>query len=425
MVERATPRWLDVLWLIFLGVLALLPPWWEWHKQLILLAIGLFHLLEPQLIGAAGKPGRYLAVLIKIALAAFLISHTGDVEPITSSYWPIFLLPAMTAAMYFGPLGTLLFTSLASGAYCAYLIPALDRFEVTRENAGQLLLRIAFFFLVAMIVNRFVMEYRLQVRRYQELSENLSEANRNLKQAQAEARRAERLAALGQLSAGLAHEIRNPLGVIKGSAEILHQKAAESDSLSKELSKELAGYIYTEVNRLSALVSRFLDFARPSRLDLRREELPEVMEASLKAVAQQGATARVQIFKDYAPALPKLMIDRELCEQAFTNLLANACEAMGDEGGELRIRIRPGPHAGGTGDDGDNVVVEIEDTGPGVPPEMKEQIFNPFVTTKETGVGLGLAIVSKIIDAHGGTIKLVNPPDKGACFQVTLPAGER
>src|SRR5262249_40348608 len=160
---------------------------------------------------------------------------------------------------------------------------------------------------------------------------------------------------------------------IKGSAEILNQKVAEPDPPSKELSRELAGYIYTEVNRLSALVGRFLDFARPSRLDLRPEELPEVMEASLKAVAQQGATEKVQVWKDYAPNLPQLMLDRDLCEQAFTNLLANACEAMGDEGGELRIRIYPVSRANGSGSEGENVVAEIEDTGPGVPPEMKEQ----------------------------------------------------
>jgi signal transduction histidine kinase len=413
MEDRATPRWLDLLWLVFLIGLALLPPAGELHKHFILMALGVFHLLEPQIIKMTGNAGRFLAVLVKIALASILISHTGDVAPITSSYWPIFLLPVMTAAMYFGPLGTLVWTALASGAYCAYLIPAQQQFDITRENVGQLLLRIVFFFMVAMIVNRFVMEYRLQVQRYQALSETLSEANRNLKLAQDEARRAERLAALGQLSAGLAHEIRNPLGVMKGSAELLSQRLSDSDDLSKELS----GYIYTEVNRLSALVSRFLDFARPSRLELKPDDLSTVVERSLKAAEQQGATTKVKVQRDYAPILPQVKIDQELCEQAFTNLILNGCEAMGEAGGELKIRIHSAGH-------GTEVVAEIEDTGPGVPPEMKEQIFNPFVTTKKTGVGLGLAIVSKIIDAHGGTVKLVSQPGHGACFRITFPAVE-
>src|SRR5713226_2087754 len=104
-------------------------------------------------------------------------------------------------------------------------------------------------------------------------------------------RRSERLAALGQLSAGLAHEIRNPLGVIKGSAEILTQKLSGSDAMAKELS----GYIYTEVNRVSALVSRFLDFARPLRLTLHAAELPPVVERALKSVSDQGALTRVEV----------------------------------------------------------------------------------------------------------------------------------
>ncbi len=414
MAERATPRWLDVLWLIFLAGLALLPPLGEPHKHLILVGIGIFQLLEGQVARVTGKLGPYLVVAIKIALATTLIRHTGDV-PITSSYWPIYWLPVVTAAMYFGPLGTLAWTTVASAAYSYHLIPALQQFDITRENIGELLLRLVFIYMVGMIVNRFVMEYRLQVRQYQVLSETLSEANRNLKQAQAEARRAERLAALGQLSAGLAHEIRNPLGVIKGSAELLNQKLAGSDPLSQEL----AGYIYTEVNRLSALVGRFLDFARPSQLELEPQDLPEVMERSLKAVAQQGATAKVEVHRDFAPDLPPVLIDRELCEQAFTNLLLNACEAMGEQGGELRIGMHPAAAADGHERE---VVVDIEDTGPGVPPDLKEQIFNPFFTTKKTGVGLGLAIVSKIVDAHGGSLKLSSPPGQGARFSVVLPA---
>ncbi len=416
MAERATPRLIDVLWLIILGGLALTPPVSELHKQIILIVIGAFQLLETRLIQALPKGGDVLAVFIKTVLATLLINHTHNLA-INSSYYPIFYLPVMTAAMYFGPLGTLLWTSIASAAYCSYLFPVLEEFRLSSQSIGELLLRVLFFFLVAMTVNRFVMESKLQLRRYQLLSENLAEANRSLKLAQEEARRAERLAALGQLSAGLAHEIRNPLGVIKGSAEILKQKLEASDPLAQEL----AGYIYTEVNRLSALVSRFLDFARPSRLDLRPEDLSAVMERCMKAVTQQGADAKVKVQRDYAPGLPPVLLDQDLCDQVFTNLLLNACEAMGEQGGELKISIQP---ASGE-KEGKEVVVEIEDTGPGVPQEIKEQIFNPFFTTKKTGVGLGLAIVSKIVDAHGGTLKLTSPPGRGACFRLTLPAAKR
>jgi two-component system, NtrC family, sensor histidine kinase HydH len=415
MAERATPRWLDVFWLIFLGGLALLPPLREPHKHIFLLMFAVFQLLESRFMQVAGKWGRYGAVAIKIALAAILIGHTGDVAPISSSYWPIFWLPVVTAAMYFGPLGTLAWTTIASAAYCYYLIPAREQFEITPESLGELLLRVTFLFFIGMIVNRFVMENREQLARYQKLSETLSEANRNLKQAQDQARRAERLAALGQLSAGLAHEIRNPLGVIKGSAELLNQKLSESDSLSCEL----AGFIYTEVNRVSALVGRFLDFARPSQLELHAEDLAQVMDRSLKAVAQQGASANVRVHCDYQSGLPSVMIDPELCEQALTNLILNACEAMGDQGGELWIRIH---RALENDDESDRVVAEIEDSGPGVAPELREQIFNPFFTTKKTGVGLGLAIVSKIVDAHGGVLTLTSQPGHGACFRLVLPA---
>lgn len=419
MAERVTPRWLDIFWLIFLGGLALLPPLREPHKQIFLLMFAVFQLLEARFIQIAGKWGRYGAVAIKTGLAALLIGHTGDVAPISSSYWPIFWIPVVTAAVYFGPLGTLAWSAVASGAYCYYLIPAREQFDITAENVGELLLRVTFLFFVGMIVNRFSMENREQLRRYQTLSETLSEANRNLKQAQAEARRAERLAALGQLSAGLAHEIRNPLGVIKGSSELLNQKLSQSDPLSREL----AGFIYTEVNRVSALVGRFLDFARPSQLALHAEDLTQVMDRSLKAVAQQGASTLVQVHCDYEPGLPQVMIDPELCEQAFTNLIVNACEAMGEQGGEVWVRIHRDSQSEHQKDsEGERVVTEIEDSGPGVPTELKEQIFNPFFTTKKSGVGLGLAIVSKIVDAHGGVLTLSSQPGRGACFRLMLPA---
>jgi signal transduction histidine kinase len=272
-----------------------------------------------------------------------------------------------------------------------------------------------------MVVNRFVIESRNQSRRYQslasdlsEVNQSLSEANQSLKKAQADARRAERLAALGQLSAGLAHEIRNPLGVIKGSAEILTQKLSASDAMAKELSS----YIYTEVNRVSALVSRFLDFARPLRLTLHAAELPPVVERALKSVADQGALTHVEVKREFSSGLPKVMMDEELCDQVFTNVLLNACQAMGETGGTLRVSI----HADNLG--AHSVIVDIEDSGPGVDAELREQIFNPFVTTKKTGVGLGLAIVSKIMDAHDGSIKLITNSSPGACFRLTFVAAD-
>lgn len=415
--ESSTERWLlDFLWLLFLCGLALLPPINEIHKQLILLGIGLFQLFESRIIRLLPDRGRIYAVLVKIGLASILISHTGDISGLNSSYYPIYYLPVMTAAMYFGPWGTLFWTAIASAAYLSYLIPALYEFELTGEALGELALRIIFFFLVAMIVNRFVMVYREENRRYQALAENLTRANEELKKAQEEARRAERLAALGQLSAGLAHEIRNPLGVIKGSAEILSQKLASSDALAQELSS----YIYTEVNRLSALVTRFLDFARPSRLELNPVDMPSLLERALKSIAEKITAGNINVRRDYASGLPPVMADEQLCDQVFTNLLSNACEAMGEKGGELKVRIFPR-------DSGfrHEVMVEIEDSGPGIPADLREQIFNPFFTTKKTGVGLGLAIVTKIVDAHGGAVHVKSEPGRGACFQVSLPQAEK
>jgi len=138
----------------------------------------------------------------------------------------------------------------------------------------------------------------------------------------------------------------------------------------------------------------------------------------------------VKVERDFATGLPPVMLDQDLCDQVFTNLFMNACEAMGEQGGEMKVRIKralpqPAQERRGPGTPGDEnaVAVEVEDSGPGVPPEMTEQIFNPFVTTKKTGVGLGLAIVSKIVDAHGGSVKLVSFPNQGACFRVTFPVG--
>lgn len=157
---------LDAIWLttslILLVGLAALPPQLERHKQVILLAIGIVQLLETRIIARFPKRGVPYVVLLKILLATVLIDHTGEV-PINSSYYPIYYLPVVTAALYCGPWMTLLWTLFASAAYCSYLYPAMQEYEVTPEAFGYLALRIMLFFLAAMVVNRFSQFKRLRI----------------------------------------------------------------------------------------------------------------------------------------------------------------------------------------------------------------------------------------------------------------------
>ena len=408
-------NWIDLIWLVFLGGLALLPPLDEIHKQLILFLIFVVQLLEGWVVARLPSRGPAYSVLIKILLATLLLDHTGEIG-INSSYFPIYFLPVVSAAIYFGTLGALVWTTISSLAYLSLLFPALQEVDVTPEGKGILAIRVLFFYIAAILVNRFAVENRRQVQRLQDLSDKLEETNRQLRRAEAGARRAERLAALGQLSAGLAHEIRNPLGVIKGSADMLNRKVAGSEPLVAEL----AGYISSEVNRLNALVVRFLDFARPSNLELRPAGISEIVDRAVEAASASIPNSGVKIERHYAPNLPEIPADPQLCEQVFVNLITNAMQAMlaHEDSSEKTLRLSIGPESS-HGESGVGVIVE--DTGPGVPPELREQIFNPFFTSKKDGVGLGLSIVAKIVDDHRGSIRLENNTPHGARFHVFFP----
>lgn len=419
MPDRKEPAftWIDAVWLLFVIALVFLPPIREYHKQAILFAIAMFQLFEGRLISRFPKWGKAGSVLVKTALAALLLDHT-QAEPgepaINSIYWPIYFLPVVTASIYFGPVATLLWTTLASLTYFAYLLQAyfVYNLDIMTENGINIFaIHVLFFFMAAMLVNQFAMENRRQAAVQKALSDELEETNRQLRRAEAEARRSERLAALGQLSAGLAHEIRNPLGVIKGSAEMLAQKLQQAQPLAAEL----AGYISSEVNRLNALVARFLDFARPLRLELQPQQITEIVDHAAESVRAQMPDSQVNVERHYAPGLPPVCVDERFCESIFSNLITNAYQAM-DGRGTLRLSTARESSNGSSG-----VIVSVEDNGPGVSPEMREQIFNPFITSKKDGVGLGLSIVAKIIDEHRGWIRLDPDSAKGARFRVFLP----
>jgi signal transduction histidine kinase len=391
---------MDAAWLMFLAGLAVLPPIYEIHKQLILLGFALFQLYEGRLLQRAPRWGRTAAVVVKIALATLLIGHTGQLA-INSRYYPIFYVPVVTAAMLFRPWKAMAWTAAAAAAYCSYLIPALRYYSFDAGARDELALRVFFFFLLAVIINRFVMDREA--------------AEAQARQAQQQARTAERLAALGQLSAGLAHEIRNPLAVIQGSVEMLRQNLGGAPAVAGEM----ADYIATEVERVKVLVARFLDFARPLPLARHPTEVAPLLDQALEEARLRWPAARVEVERQYAGRLPLLPLDATLMERAFANLATNAYEAMGEAGGRLAVHAAAAVEGGAAG-----VRIAFLDSGPGVAGELRDQIFNPFFTTKPGGVGLGLAIVAKIVDQHGGQLRLSRDRGPGAVFEIFLPTGE-
>jgi signal transduction histidine kinase len=215
----------------------------------------------------------------------------------------------------------------------------------------------------------------------------------------------DRLAALGEMSAGLAHEIRNPLGAIKGAAQLV----ITSPDLPS--AQEFLQIIVEEVDRLGAVVGEFLDYARPLRISPQPVDLGQVMKRS---VALLGDLARgIEIELDLDDDLPNVPGDPELLTQVFLNLAQNACQAMNGAG---RLGL-----SASLAENASLVVCRVEDTGPGIPPEVLGNLFVPFFTTKEKGTGLGLAISQRIIERHSGVISARSLPGQGAAFVVRLP----
>jgi signal transduction histidine kinase len=237
-----------------------------------------------------------------------------------------------------------------------------------------------------------------------------------LQEAEAEVRRSERLAALGQLTAGLAHELRNPLGTMKSSAELLARNVPAENGLAKEM----AGFITEEVDRLNSLISRFLQFARPQHMKLDKGDISALLDRVISRFERErsAGTPAVCVYKNYSPDVSLVAFDAELLEQVFYNLITNAAQASA-KGGAVTVKTKPAVTDAGPG-----VEIAVIDRGSGIDAKNLENIFNPFFTTKGDGVGLGLAIVSKIIDEHGGQITVESTPGEGSVFHVYLPVGQ-
>jgi len=233
----------------------------------------------------------------------------------------------------------------------------------------------------------------------------------DLKRSKSYIRRADRLASLGTLTAGLAHEIRNPLVAIKTLTQLLPDRL-DDEEFRDQFLKIASG----EVDRISSLVNELLDFARPSDPKLKFEDINTILDGMILLVSTETKKKQINILKNYASDLPPAQIDREQIKQVFLNVLLNAIQAT-PENGRIMVKTRAFMKPGGES----YAQIEFADTGCGIPGEHLEEIFNPFFTTKSTGSGLGLSISHQIVQDHRGYIDVESQLDKGSSFFINLP----
>jgi two-component system sensor histidine kinase AtoS len=228
-------------------------------------------------------------------------------------------------------------------------------------------------------------------------------------------RRSDRLAAVGTLAAGLAHEIKNPLTSLLTFSRHLNRRF--DDEAFREKFQRV---VPRELERINTIVERLLELTRPARLDFRPVRIPALLERVVELYANEIEAKQLRVTRDYARDLPRVEADPDSLYRAFVNLVGNALDAM-HTGGRLALR------AGWASADrlgtrrARQVAVEIEDDGVGIPDSDTDRVFNPFFTTKDTGTGLGLALTHKIVDDHGGTIDFRSVPGRGTTFRIVLP----
>ena len=244
---------------------------------------------------------------------------------------------------------------------------------------------------------------------FNQMTNELRERDTKLEGANAALIQSEKLAAFGQLGAGIAHEVKNPLAGILGYAQLTLRKLEPDSPFRKNLD-----VIEKETRRCTEIISNLLKFARQEKSATKATDINEVVEAALTIVDHQLTINDVKISKELAPELPAIEASANQLQQVVMNFAINAQQAIGEAGGNLVVRTRKGDDA---------VIIEVEDDGPGIPEEIRANIFEPFFTTKRAGegTGLGLSVTYGIVKDHGGDLRIEDPPGGGTRFVVSLP----
>lgn len=343
-----------------------------------------------------------------ICVLILLVSALHFLTPVDSVilhqiYQRLYYIPIILASLWYGWRGGLGAALLASLSYVPHI--ALHWQHQNYDYALNQYAEIALFFVIGAVTGWLGDQKRRESERAERINVELQTAYAELRQTVGQLLQAERLSSLAEIASGVVHEIRNPLGAIKGAVEILEDELA-ADSPRREF----AHIAKTEVERIDKLVQEFFHFARAKEPQKSLANVNEIVHSVKILIENQAAAQNVKISENLDKHLPAVSLDPEQIKQVLLNLAINSLQAM-PEGGEIVFR---------TFRKDDQLHIETEDTGGGIDEAIKAKIFNPFFTTKDKGLGLGLSVAYKIISQHGGRIEVLNTSN-GTKFAIILP----
>ena len=343
-----------------------------------------------------------LVVLLALAFIS-LLHYLTDIHliPYHSIYRSLYYLPIAVGAVRYGRVGGVL-TALATSAL--YLPHVWMSWGVMPSDGFNDLLENGVFLFVGFLAGSLADAERAQRQRAEQAARNLQASYAQLQEQGEQIRRAERQAALGRLAGGLAHEIRNPLAVVRAAAQMLHADVSADQ-------QRYTGVMQGEISRVDRLIEELLHYAEPRPLVRGPVDVGTLVSETVQLCAPYAAQQGVALQTDECSSALTLMGDTDRLKQALLNVLLNAVQAT-PPGGTVTI---------GATAEANRLVLAVRDTGPGVPEAQRTQIFDPFFTTRDDGTGLGLTLVQQIVQEHGGRADLTNEPTGGARFTITLP----
>jgi signal transduction histidine kinase len=314
----------------------------------------------------------------------------------------LYYLPIIFAALNFGLIGGLTAAVCAGACYIPHILVSWHH---SAGEADSKYAEIVVFLAVGAVTGALSDRERNRTNELRQTAEQLRMANANLEDSFRQLRRADRLSAVGQLAASLAHEIRNPLGSIEGAVDIVERSASE------ERRHEFLGIIKKEAKRLNGLLSNLLDFARPRTPQIRPVQIESIVRSVVDLTSHTARHQGIRLECEIEPTGVLVQCDAEQMTQALLNLTLNAIQAT-PTGGAVLISVRH---------EDDVVLIRVKDEGAGIDADDTERIFDPFYTTKEGGTGLGLPISYQIVTQHKGRITVERNPEVGMTFTLALP----